>query len=148
MEIRDETKEHTLLIYTDGGSRGNPGSAAFCVLFLDSHNNELYKHAEFLGKKTNNQAELSGILHALKKAPAFCRGKIRVFSDSECAVCWLNGEYRVKSENIRPLFDEIQDSMTGTRFKSVEFIHVPRENKFVRICDAGVNKCLDENTGH
>jgi len=132
-------------IYCDGGSRGNPGPAAFCILFLDEDDNELFRYKEFLGRKTNNQAELCAIKCALEQGVKSTRGEVEIYSDSENAINWLNGIYRVKSPNITPLFNEIQLLLSGTRYKKVTFYHVPRKNKWITICDNGVNICLDKN---
>ena len=134
-----------LLIYTAGASRGNPGHSALSFTLTDEEGYEYHKYSEYLGVKTNNQAEMLAVKQALDKAIEFTRGKIKVHSDSNNTVCWLNRSYRVKSENIRPIFDEIQKLRPN--FESIEFIHLPRENAKISICDALCNSCLDTNTG-
>ena len=135
----------TLFIYTDGASRGNPGHSALSFLLTDEEGYEYHKNSDYLGIKTNNQAEMLVVKQALDKAIEFTRGKIKVHSDSNNTVCWLNGSYCVRSKNIRPIFDEIQ--RLRINFESIEFIHLPRENSKISFCDKLCNNCLDTNIG-
>ena len=89
-----------LKAYIDGGSRGNPGEAAIGVYFPD-----VVRIAEFLGTGTNNFAEYSALLAALRFAVFSHCEELEVFADSELVVKQIKGEYQVKNEGIRPLYD-------------------------------------------
>jgi len=131
-----------IIIYTDGGSRGNPGNAAIGVYF-DSPINKSY--GEAIGKTTNNVAEYSAVVFALKKAKALLGGEkaekaeITIRSDSELLVKQLNGEYKIKEENLVPLFIKIWNLKQD--FKKVNFVHIPREKN--KEADKLVNQALD-----
>lgn len=128
-----------MIIYTDGGSRGNPGPAA-AGFVIDGRG-----YGEYLGHATNNVAEYTAIASALKKARALL-GKtkakmteVEMRMDSELAVKQLTGKYRINNAGIQPLFFEIWNLKFD--FKKVDFIHVPREQN--KEADAEVNKVLD-----
>ena len=128
-----------VLIYTDGGSRGNPGpSAAGYVV-----NGKSY--GKYLGKTTNNVAEYTAIQLALEIAREELGAKARQASvevrmDSQLAQRQLIGRYKMKNAGLRPIFEHIKKLCLD--FKSVKFIHIPRvENS---AADASVNKILDE----
>lgn len=99
-----------IIIHIDGGSRGNPGPSALGVLFLDEKGTVLKKYSEYLGKKTNNEAEYEALIFALKKAKAFFGKKeiknlaLEIRSDSELLVKQMNGQYKIKNPNIQNLF--------------------------------------------
>jgi len=96
-----ETDSGTSLeVYVDGGSRGNPGPSGIGIYFPG-----LVRISEYLGNQTNNFAEYSALVGALQFAVARRCRMLRVFSDSELVVRQIRGEYKVRNENIRPLFD-------------------------------------------
>jgi len=78
-------------IYTDGGSRGNPGNSAIGIIIIDSKK-IIYKHGEYIGKATNNKAEYTALIKALKKASELFHEEVSCFSDSELMIKQLNGE--------------------------------------------------------
>lgn len=127
------------IIFTDGGSRGNPGPAAagFVVRGVG--------YAEFLGIATNNYAEYSAIIFALKKLKSLAgssRAKIidvEVRTDSQLAVRQLNRIYKVEHPDIIPLFVQVLNLVID--FHSVSFVHIPRDQNTV--ADSMVNQCLD-----
>src|SRR5512142_2629691 len=104
--------ENKLVIYTDGGARGNPGDAATGVLVGDK------EYSEYIGKTTNNVAEYKAVIFALKKAKALLGGEKAKKteregrSDSELLVNQMKGEYKVKEENLKPLFVDAHNLMT------------------------------------
>lgn len=134
-----------LVIYTDGGSRGNPGPSAYA--FLTYLNGELvYKESEFLGLKTNNFAEYSGVLSALNwlnlnKEKLFF-DQIIFYLDSELVVRQLTGEYRIKNKTLKEFVLQIKkiEKVIG---KKIDFISIPREKN--KQADFLLNKTLDEN---
>src|SRR3989344_4157822 len=127
-----------IIIYTDGGSRGNPGPAALGVViqFPEDHGKlfsagEHKRYGETIGVATNNVAEYSAVIFALKKARVLL-GKVRakktsieLRTDSELLVKQMNGEYKVKNKDLRELFVEVWDLKQD--FRKVSFVHVFRE---------------------
>jgi len=96
----------SVIAYVDGASRGNPGDAAFGVRVCSSEGLELAAFGDFLGTRTNNYAEYSGLLAALAWALDNEIAELEVVSDSELMVKQMIGKYRVKSEKLKPLFEE------------------------------------------
>jgi ribonuclease HI len=137
------------IIYTDGGSRGNPGKAAIGVVFCNEREQEIKKFGIYLGDNlTNNEAEYSAVVTALKKFRAGY-GKalseladITIKSDSELIVKQLNGEYRLTDEKIQKFFIEIWNLKFD--FKSVKFKHISREKN--KEADRLVNEALDQES--
>ena len=141
-----------IIIYTDGGSRGNPGPAALgaVIQFPEDHGKlfsagEHKKYGETIGVATNNVAEYSAVIFALKKARVLlgkARAKktsIELRTDSELLVKQMNGEYKVKNKDLRELFVEVWDLKQD--FRKVSFVHVFREKN--KEADEMVNKALD-----
>ena len=126
-------------IYTDGGARGNPGPSACGVVILDENDKLLKLDGKFLGHATNNQAEYKGVLVALKMASIMNVESIEFYLDSELMVKQLNGEYRVKSSNLKPIKKDIDTLLSN--FKEVTFTHVRR--KYNTHADKIVNIVLD-----
>lgn len=134
----------TLHLFTDGGSRGNPGQAAVgCVLFDPLKNEVLREYGECIGIQTNNIAEYQALITGLKIAKEFHPNHLICHLDSELVVKQLNGEYRVKMATFAPLVQEINDLRSS--FPNVSFVYVPRA-KNAR-ADLLVNRALDEMMG-
>ncbi|NCN39463.1 MAG: ribonuclease H [Candidatus Aenigmarchaeota archaeon CG_4_10_14_0_8_um_filter_37_24] len=130
-----------LNVYTDGGSRGNPGMSAIGVLICGKDGKILKQHSEFLGRGTNNTAEYTALIKALKIAGKLSGGIINCFSDSQLMVRQLTGMYKVKNYSLKKLFLEVKD--LEKKFEEVNYIHVNRENKKITIVDKLVNEMLD-----
>jgi ribonuclease HI len=97
-----------LSIHTDGASRGNPGKAAYAYVIQPEHG-DLIEEAGCLGTMTNNQAEYTALVRALEHALELgAHHRLAIHSDSELLVKQMNGEYRVKNEDLRDLFEEAQ----------------------------------------
>ncbi len=126
-------------IYIDGGSRGNPGPAAAGVVITDADGKALKESGVYIGRATNNVAEYTGLVEALKAALVLGATEAEVFSDSELVVKQMMGEYRVKNPGLQPLFAEAQQSARS--FESISFTHVRRENNVK--ADALVNMAMD-----
>lgn len=130
-----------IIVYTDGGSRGNPGSAGLGV-YIETLGKS---YGEFLGKKTNNEAEYAAIIFALKKIKALLgktkakQTEIECRMDSELACKQLNHIYKIENPGLQPLFLEVWNSMLD--FKSVSFVHVRREENAK--ADALANEAMD-----
>src|SRR4051812_13830594 len=93
------------IIHTDGGSRGNPGPAAYAYV-IERPGTPAIEVKAFLGRTTNNIAEYTGLVKALEHARALGARELVVHSDSELMVKQLRGEYKVKNEGLRPLYEE------------------------------------------
>ena len=128
-----------LNIYTDGGSRGNPGPAAAAFVLSDSMGRRLQAKAFFIGEATNNVAEYTALVKALESAKGLSASKVRVFSDSELLVRQISGRYRVKSELIKPLFRQCVELLG--QFPKWEVLHVTRDKN--KQADELVNQALD-----
>ena len=128
-----------IIVYIDGGSRGNPGPAAAGFVLSDQEGNRLLAKGVFLGRKTNNEAEYNGLVKALEAALQFGAENVMIFSDSELLVKQITGQYRVKSENIRPLYQQA-NKLLG-QFKNWKIQHVLRHKN--TIADGLVNEALD-----
>lgn len=130
-----------LKIYTDGGSRGNPGPAAYAVVITDENGKVVKEYGRYLGKMTNNEAEYNGAIAALKEALTLGADEVEVFSDSEVMVKQVNGVYRCKAANLQPFLDEVRT--LRSRFKQTSFRNVPRENPMVSRADSLLNQEQD-----
>ena len=137
-----DVKNENLNIYTDGGSRGNPGPSAIGIVFVDENENVIHQHKECIGEGTSNQAEYKALIKALELAQAYCSKKVSCVSDSELLVRQLIGVYSIRNEKLRPLFDEIKQLEKS--FDEVNYNHRRREHKFIVIADRLVNEALDD----
>ncbi len=115
-----------LVVYIDGGARGNPGPAGAGVVVQSADDGTvLFEGGFFLGRATNNVAEYRALLEGLARARKLAGGQVEVRSDSELLIRQMRGEYRVKSENLRELFERAQRLCES--FPGVRFTHVRRE---------------------
>ncbi len=128
-----------IIAHIDGGSRGNPGPAAAGFILTDAAGAQLQARGVFLGRTTNNVAEYTGLIKALDAAAQLGAKQLAVFSDSELLVRQINGQYKVKSDLIRPLFEQAISLLA--QFAGWQVRHVPRE-KNAR-ADKLVNQALD-----
>lgn len=133
-----------IIIYTDGGSRNNPGPAAIGV-YIPKSDKEYSKH---LGTATNNEAEYQAIIFALKKVKQLIgkekagNSEIEIRSDSELLINQLNGQYKIKEKNLVPFFIEIWNLKQN--FAGVKFVQIPREEN--KKADSLVNRELDNKS--
>ncbi len=131
-----------IIAYIDGASRGNPGPAAAGFTLVDSAGTQLQAKAFFLGQATNNIAEYTSLVKALEAAKQIGAEQLMVFSDSELLVRQINGQYKVKSEQIRPLFRQAVDLLD--EFKNWKVRHIAREKN--KEADRLVNQALNLGT--
>jgi ribonuclease HI len=129
----------SVIIYTDGASRGNPGPASLGIHVITSTDKEVARISEPLGIQTNNFAEYTAVLRALELAKENGAKEIHLRSDSELMIRQMTGIYKVKSPVIKPLFDACKDLLK--HFNSVKFEHVRREQNTV--ADELANHALD-----
>ncbi len=130
-----------VLIYTDGGARGNPGPAATGIVILDARGKVLAEYGEYLGKQTNNFAEYSAIISGLNRAFDLGATEVECFLDSKLVVEQLKQNWRVKEPTLQKLF--VKAWNTASQFKKANFKHIRREKN--KVADAWVNKVLDKN---
>ena len=136
----------TLLVYSDGGARGNPGPAASAWLAI-WQGKLLHQQAEYLGESTNNLAEYQALLSALtwlvNNWPDSAQSA-RFHLDSQLVVKQLTGEFKVKKTHLRPLFHQIQQLIEQLRQQGIqiEIVHIPREEN--QQADSLVNQALDQ----
>ena len=126
----------------DGGSRGNPGPAAYGVVIRDGRGEIVARLKKYIGHNTNNVAEYFGLIAALDYAQTHGVRAMRVESDSELMVKQMRGQYKVKSADLKPLFERAK-KMSQT-LESFRIDHVYREQN--READALVNQALDETS--
>jgi ribonuclease HI len=135
-----------ITIFTDGGSRGNPGPAAIGVVFCNEKGQCFKNYSEFLGENlTNNEAEYQAVIFALKKFKALFGNKIaktsdvEVKSDSELLIKQLKGEYKILEPKIQTLFLAVWNLKID--FKRIKLTLIPREKN--KMADDLANEALD-----
>lgn len=141
MELTEKLETGNLIIYSDGGSRGNPGPAACGAVVFDGGGQELKRLSNTIGNTTNNQAEYQALVMALNwvKDTGMHVG-ITCRLDSELVVKQLNGEYKMKNMDLKPWFNKVKELVVELG-GSVWFEHIPREKN--KIADFLVNEALD-----
>ena len=132
-------KNKKIIIYTDGGARGNPGPAGVGAVLYNENQEVLAKISKYLGVATNNQAEYQALILALKKAIELGAEEVNCYLDSELVVCQLNREYKVKNKDLAPLFLSIYN--LSLSFKKITFTHIPRERN--KLADQLANEAMD-----
>ncbi len=132
--------DKSISIYIDGASRGNPGEAGAGAIFKDSRGKILKKTGKYLGVATNNVAEYQALLLGLKEARKLGAKKLVIYSDSELLIKQMEGEYRVKSENLKDLFRKAIKELK--KFSRSAFFHIPREDN--KEADKLANRAIDE----
>lgn len=133
-----------ILLYTDGGSRNNPGPAATGFVLKDESGKILKKGGTFLGLATNNEAEYQALIEGLTEAKKFNPQSLTCFLDSSLVVNQLNGVFKIKEARLRQLVFEVKK--LEPNFASVRYQYISREKN--KEADALVNKVLDEQTGN
>jgi ribonuclease HI len=133
----------TYRINIDGAARGNPGPAAYGIVIRDGRGEVVAKLKKYIGRMTNNVAEYYGLIAALDYAQSRGVRALRVESDSELLVKQMRGQYKVKSADLRPLFERAKKMSQG--FDSFRIEHVYREQN--READGLANEALDEVSG-
>ena len=141
--MTNDAKGGRITAFCDGGSRGNPGPAGYGVWIESADGSPLAELAEFIGTKTNNVAEYSGLLAALAWAVANGAGELRVVSDSELMVKQMKGQYSVKSPDLKPLYEEAK--RRAAKLGRFEMQHVLRGKN--KEADRLANEAMDRGTG-
>lgn len=139
-ETVSRPKVEKVIIYADGGSRGNPGPSSSGYILMDEQQNVLVDKGVYLGITTNNQAEYQALKFALEEAKAIQARDIDVRMDSLLVINQMKGVFKVKNRDLWPIHDAIVKLVK--EFRHVRFTHVPRELN--KLADAAVNRVLDE----
>jgi len=130
-----------LKLYTDGGSRGNPGHSAIGYAIYDQSDELIKSEGKYIGVTTNNQAEYKALKTGLKEVERLGASDVEVFMDSLLVVNQLKGEYKVKNQDLAPIFNEVKE--LSSHFKSIIYTHVPRAIN--KVADSIVNEVLDSH---
>lgn len=138
-----ENKQYDYYIYTDGGARGNPGPAAYGFVILDHALHIIHEEGKKIGVSTNNVAEYTGVISALKWILENLKKEnllIKISLDSKLVASQLKGEFKIKNENLRSLFftaKTLEEKISG----KVDYFYIPREQN--KLADQLVNLALD-----
>lgn len=130
-----------VMIYADGGSRGNPGPSACGYAIYDEHHTLLVNRGTYIGITTNNQAEYMALKLALEEAKSVGAREVHVYMDSMLVVNQMRGIFKVKNRDLWPIHEAAERLCSD--FRRVDFTQIPRESN--RIADAAVNAALDEH---
>jgi ribonuclease HI len=128
-----------IVLYVDGGARGNPGPAGVGVVITDQEGNELARANDYIGVATNNGAEYRALLLGLERARALGAREVEVVNDSELVARQVEGQYRVKSADLRPLHAQAMQALET--FERWSIRSVPRAQN--EVADALVNDAID-----
>ena len=139
-EPEAEAKQAAYRANIDGGSRGNPGPAAYGIVVRDPGGKVVARLKKYIGRYSNNVAEYYGLIAALDYAQSHGIRALRIESDSELLVKQMRGRYRVKSEDLKPLFERAKKMSQS--FASFRIDHVYREQNAE--ADALANEAMDE----
>ena len=129
-------------IYTDGGSRGNPGPSGIGYYIVGADGREIKRGGEFLGMSNSRLAEYYGLKEGLEQAIELGLKRVNFMSDSLMMVNQLNGVYQVKNLDLMQVYSDVLGLLS--KLDSYSFTHVPREQN--KEADAEVNRVIDENT--
>ena len=134
------------LIYIDGAARGNPGPAGIGVVILDENREKVKDYYKYLGTATNNIAEYNALIYALQEAHMLGAKDVVLHMDSELVAKQIRGEFRVKNNNIKPLFEQAIHLING--LDKIEIRHIDRSlnkeadklaNKAINLSDLQTN---------
>ena len=142
--FRDDPSSSSDFIHAhcDGGSRGNPGPSGFGAVIVDAGGKPLAELSEYLGIRTNNYAEYSGLLAVLAWALENGHRRVKVVSDSELMVKQIQGKYKVNSVDLKPLWQQAQDQIR--QLDKFEITHALRHKN--KAADALANAAMDRGT--
>lgn len=128
------------IIYTDGGSRGNPGEAGIGIVIEDMEGNIIKELSQYIGIQTNNVAEYKALSRALEIALDMGIAKVKCRLDSELVTKQIKGEYKVKNERMIPMYNMVMPLVH--KFDEFHIEHIRRE--YNKKADALANKAMDE----
>ena len=129
-----------LSAHTDGASKGNPGPASIGYT-IEKDGIVLEEYSEFIGEATNNIAEYTALIAAVKRMKSLGATDVIVYSDSELMARQINGMYKVKSKGLKPLFIKVMK--LSDKFDSFKVVHVPREENLT--ADSLANQAMKKH---
>jgi ribonuclease HI len=129
-----------LRLYTDGAARGNPGPAGLGVVIEDDQGMRLRGLCRYLGKATNNQAEYYALIEGLQAVRDWNPDRLEIYLDSQLVVEQVNGRYRVKNQDLKPLYQRARELIDS--LPEVVIRHVERAKN--KGADALANRAIDE----
>jgi ribonuclease HI len=132
----------SLIVYSDGGARGNPGHSAFAVVAC-KNGKIVHQHSEYIGINTNNVAEYRGLIYAAGYAIDSHETDIEFVMDSELVIKQMNGQYKVRSKNLVNMYNDVR-AMTS-HIRNVKFTHVKRSDPMITVADSLLNRTMDEH---
>lgn len=128
-------------VYTDGGSRGNPGPSGIGYYIVGADGREIKRGGEFLGMSNSRLAEYYGLKEGIEQAIELGLKRVSFVSDSLMLVNQMNGIYKVKNKDLMQIYNDVLQLLT--KLESYSFTHVPRSQNTE--ADAEVNRVIDEN---
>ena len=131
-----------LSVYSDGGSRGNPGKSAYAIVVVQD-GKVIHEHAEYLGVHTNNYAEYRGLISGIAKVLDLKATEAEFVMDSQLVVRQMNGEYKVKNADMKALYDDAK--ALSSMIPKVRFRNVRRSEEMIPRADALLNQELDRH---
>lgn len=132
-------KPKRLLIYIDGGARGNPGPAGIGVVIFDENKKRIKDFHKYIGVATNNVAEYSAFIYALQEAHMLGVKDVVLHMDSELVAKQLKGEFKVKNKNIKPLFEQAVHLINGLEKIEVKRIDRSLNKEADRLANKAIN---------
>ncbi len=132
-------KNKKVFLFIDGAARGNPGPAGIGVVMLDENKNKIKEFYKYLGETTNNVAEYNGLIYGLQEALILKADEVELNLDSQLIVQQLNGEYKVKNENIKRLFEQALHILGGFRDFKVNYIDRSRNKEADKLANKAIN---------
>ncbi|HUD03332.1 MAG TPA: ribonuclease HI family protein [Patescibacteria group bacterium] len=140
-DVNNTSIETEYMLFTDGGSRGNPGPSATAFVVFDMTDKIIKKDGTYIGDSTNNQAEYQAVKQGLSYLNQIGARVVHVYMDSLLVVNQMKGTYKIKNPDLFKVKKEVDKLIEG--LESVDFVHIPREMN--RIADEKVNNVLDSN---
>ena len=131
-------------VYSDGGSRGNPGPSAYAIV-VTKDGKTVHEHAEFLGVHTNNYAEYRGLIAGISKALELGADEVEFVMDSQLVIRQMTGQYRVKSPDMLALHEDAKN--LASMIPKVTFTNVRRSERLIPRADALLNAGMDRHSG-
>jgi ribonuclease HI len=131
-------------VYSDGGSRGNPGPSAYAIV-VTKDGKIVHEHAEFLGVHTNNYAEYRGLIAGISKALELGADEVEFVMDSQLVIRQMTGQYRVKSPDMLALHEDAKN--LASMIPKVTFTNVRRSERLIPRADALLNAEMDRHSG-
>jgi ribonuclease HI len=130
-------------LYFDGASRSNPGPSSYGGVIYDENNIEVGTYYDYIGKATNNVAEYLALFAGLKACKDNNIKNLKVYGDSKLVIEQVKGNWNVKSENLKPIYNEIKELLNNYKFDHIEFNHILR--KYNKRADELANIALGDS---